>query len=307
MLHGVNRSGTEFACIQGWGIFDGPSDQASIAAIKSWRTNAVRVPLNEDCWLGINGVDPRYSGAAYQQAIQGYVSLLNQNGLYAILELHWSAPGTTPASGLTPMPDLDHAPAFWSGVANMFAGNNAALFELFSEPWPDNQQDSAAAWTCWRDGGTCAGVAFETAGMQTLVNAVRATGASNVIVLGGVSYSNALSQWLTYRPNDPLNDLAAAWHVYNFNVCSSVACYDATVGPAAGAVPVIASEIGVDNCDSSFLNTLLSWLDARQISYAAWTWNTWGAACSSLSLVSDYTGTATPYGELYRAHLGAQP
>ena len=30
-LTGVNRSGTEYACIQGWGIFDGPSDDRSVA------------------------------------------------------------------------------------------------------------------------------------------------------------------------------------------------------------------------------------------------------------------------------------
>ena len=31
-LRGVNRSGTEYACVQGWGIFDGPSDAASVKA-----------------------------------------------------------------------------------------------------------------------------------------------------------------------------------------------------------------------------------------------------------------------------------
>src|SRR5262249_54003018 len=52
-LHGVNRSGTEYACIQGWGIEDGPMDQMSVNAIATWGANLVRVPLNEDCWLGI--------------------------------------------------------------------------------------------------------------------------------------------------------------------------------------------------------------------------------------------------------------
>jgi aryl-phospho-beta-D-glucosidase BglC (GH1 family) len=293
--------------VQGWGIFDGPSDQASIAAIRTWKTNVVRVPLNEDCWLGINGIDPRYSGDAYQRAIEAYVDLLNANGLYAILDLHWSAPGTTPASGLRPMPDADHASAFWSSVATAFKANSAVLFELFSEPWPDDQRDSDAAWTCWRDGGTCPGVPYEAVGMQTLVNVVRTTGAANVIVLGGVSYSNALSQWLSYRPNDPLNDVAAAWHIYEFNVCNTIACYDSTAANVAAQAPIIASEIGVDNCDSTFLNTLLGWLDGKQLSYAAWTWNTWGGACSSLSLISDYAGTATTYGEIYRAHLAALP
>ena len=68
-LHGVNRSGTEYACIQGWGIFDGPSDSASVAAIASWHANIVRVPVNEDCWLGINGVKPAYAGRNYIRAI----------------------------------------------------------------------------------------------------------------------------------------------------------------------------------------------------------------------------------------------
>ena len=48
VLHGVNRSGSEYACWQGWGFFDGASDDASVAAIAAWSSNAVRVPLNED-------------------------------------------------------------------------------------------------------------------------------------------------------------------------------------------------------------------------------------------------------------------
>src|SRR3989442_7507990 len=60
-LRGVNRSGTEYACAQGWGIFDGPSDSASVQAIASWKANAVRVPLNEPGWLGFNRVRPAHS------------------------------------------------------------------------------------------------------------------------------------------------------------------------------------------------------------------------------------------------------
>ena len=62
-LLGVNRSGAEYACVEEGKIFDGPTDWASIKAMKSWKINAVRVPLNESCWLGINGVEPSLSGA----------------------------------------------------------------------------------------------------------------------------------------------------------------------------------------------------------------------------------------------------
>src|SRR5262249_40527025 len=62
LLRGVNRLGTEYQCVHNVGLFDGPSTQASVAAIASWKgVNAVRVPLNEACWLAINGVNPAYS------------------------------------------------------------------------------------------------------------------------------------------------------------------------------------------------------------------------------------------------------
>src|SRR5579859_1214502 len=47
-LYGVNRSGAEYACDQGWGIWDGPVDQASVSAIAAWHVNIVRIPVNED-------------------------------------------------------------------------------------------------------------------------------------------------------------------------------------------------------------------------------------------------------------------
>src|SRR5216117_2003261 len=116
-LRGVNRSGAEYACAQGWGIFDGPSDSASVRAIASWRANVVRLPLNETCWLGINGVPAAYSGASYQKAIADFVALLNRNGLVVILDLHWTAADTAKALAQAPMPNRDHTPEFWRQVA----------------------------------------------------------------------------------------------------------------------------------------------------------------------------------------------
>lgn len=309
-LRGVSRSGTEFACVNegGFGFSLGPLDVGSVSGIKSWRANVVRVPLNEHCWLGINGVNPLYSGASYRSAIASYVDLLNENGLYVLLDLHWSAPGTMLATSQQTMADLDHAVDFWSSVANTFKGNDAVIFELYNEPLPDSQRDSDAAWTCWRDGGTCPGVAFEAAGMQTLVTAVRATGATNVIALGGVGFANYLSRWLAYKPSDPLNNLVAAWHVYNFNVCNNASCWEATAAPVMAAVPVLVTETGMDACDAAWWNTFLDWLDARETGYLAWTWNRWSTDCNSRALVTDYyTATPTEYGSIYRAHLANVP
>lgn len=41
ILRGVNRSGTEYACIQGWGMFDGPSEPAVLVPRD---TDEVHVP-----------------------------------------------------------------------------------------------------------------------------------------------------------------------------------------------------------------------------------------------------------------------
>src|SRR5437588_3887869 len=104
-LRGVNRSGTEYACVQGFGIFDGPSDDASVQAIASWHVNFVRILLNEDCWLGINGIQRAYSGHSYRQSIVNYVNLLHTHGIYAELSLIWAAPGHTRARSQPRAPD----------------------------------------------------------------------------------------------------------------------------------------------------------------------------------------------------------
>ena len=293
-LLGVNRSGTEYACIQGWGIFDGPNDATSVAAMAAWHINAVRIPMNEDCWLNINGVSPAYGGAPYQGAIQSYVKLLHQYGLYAILDLHWNAPGTTKATGQQVMPDADHAPAFWTSVASVFKSDPAVLFDLYNEPHD-------VSWSCWRNGCTSPG--WPTAGMQSLVTAVRSTGATQPIMSGGLAWSNDLSGWSVNKPLDPANALVASFHNYNFNVCDPT-CWTNTVAPLAAQVPVVTGELGEDDCGHGYIDQYMSWADAQAISYLGWTWDTWDCA-SGPALISNYDGTATAFGTGFRDHLRA--
>jgi hypothetical protein len=295
VLHGVNRSGTEFACIQGWGIFDGPADAASVTAIKSWHANVVRIPLNEDCWLGINGVNPTFGGANYQTAILNYAALLHQYGLYAILELHWNAPGTQPATGQQPMADADHSPAFWQSVAATFKNDPAVIFDLYNEPgWVD--------WNCWLNGCTSPG--WQTAGMQSLVNAVRSTGATQPVMLGGLIYANYLDGWLSHKPADPANALVASFHVYDFNWCHTSSCWVSTVLPVAQQVPVVTGELGEGDCTHAFIDQYMPWADANRISYLGWTWNSWANACASgPTLITAYDGTPTNFGIGLRDHL----
>lgn len=298
-LLGVNRSGTEYACIQGWGLFDGPSDSASIAAIKSWQTNVVRLPLNEDCWLGINGVNAAYGGANYQKAIGDYVARLHTAGFVVILDLHVAAPGTTKSTDIVVMADADHAPSFWSSVAGYFKNDPGVIFDLYNEPHD-------ISWPCWRDGCTTA-QGWRTAGMQSLVTAVRNTGAKQPIMVGGLGWSSDLSQWLAYKPVDPQNQLVASFHLYNFSGCNTRSCWDNTVAPVAASVPVVTGEVGENDCAHGFIDAYMGWADGKGISYLGWTWNANGGwTCrGGPTLISAYDGTPTNFGVGFHDHLAA--
>lgn len=293
---GVNRSGTEYPCVHGWGIFDSPSDDAALASVATWKGNAVRVPLNESCWLGINGVSDSWGGANYRVAIQDYVARLHKAGFLVVLDLHWSAPGTTLATKQTMMPNADHSPDFWRSVATMFKNDPAVIFDAFNEP-------HLVDWNCWRNGCTTS-EGWRAVGMQTLVDAIRSTGAIQPIMLSGRHWGGDLSQWLSYAPVDPAGQLVAGAHIYNFSSCNTVACWDATIAPVAAKVPVITSELGTDQCSTAFVDTYMDWADARGISYIPWTWNTWDCK-SGPSLISDYDGTPTPYGSAVKQRFEA--
>jgi hypothetical protein len=317
ILRGVDRSGTEYACVQGNGIFDGEVDQAAVSAMKSWGINAVRVPLNEACWNGESYVNAADAGTNYISAIKSYVSLLNANGLVAILDLHWTDGAYTgPSAGCSsaeatcqkPMPDAAQAIPFWSSVAATFKGNDAVIFDLFNEPYASraDNNDSAEGWQCWETGSPCTGISYPVAGMQQMINAVRGAGADNVIMLGGEEYANDLTGWLQYEPTDPDHNLAASWHSYNFNACSTQSCWTSQIAPVIAQVPVIAGEIGENDCAGSYINPLTTWLDAQNTSYLAWAWNADFDCSSGPGLITDYVpGDPTSYGAAYKAHLAS--
>jgi len=305
-LVGVDKSGAEYMCLSNTSnVFDGPADMNQVTTMKSWAVNIVRLPINEDCWLGINGQPVAYSAATYQSQIVSFVNLLTNNNVAVIIDLQWAAPGTTVSNQLTAMPDADHAPAFWTSVANTFKSNSSVIFDVFNEPFPDNNGDTTAAWQCLRDGGTCPGVSYPAAGTQTLLNAIRATGATNIIHVPGVQFTNSLSQWLTYKPVDTLNppQIAAEWHSYADQICvTQSGCWDPVVKPVMQQVPLIAGEIGERDCQGVYISPLMSWLDGLGGNYLAWAWDTYD--CSNFpALISDYGGTPTGFGVVYRNHL----
>ncbi|HVR18986.1 MAG TPA: cellulase family glycosylhydrolase, partial [Polyangiaceae bacterium] len=263
----------------------------------------------------------RYAGENYKAAIVDYVELLHRYGIVPILDLHWVGPGDLLAEqsiNLLPMPS-DHSEDLWADVAERFRDDDGVILEPFNEPFPDSNRDTPEAWACWRDGcdvsrfdGT---LTYTAVGMQALVDAIRDAGSRHVLLLGGVQFSNGLSGWLEHKPNDPLENLGAAWHIYNNNPCRDIACWNGVPAELARVVPVVATEIGQNDCaGETFLQPLMNFLDENSAGYLAWSWNA-NLGCmptiprvdegSPWYLVTDYVDPQpnSGYAQTFRDHL----
>ena len=299
LLHGVNKSGTEYACAQGWGIFDGKADTGTVEAMKSWNINVVRVPLNESCWLGINGVKLKYSGLLYKKAIIDWVQLLNRNRIYVILDLHISNYGNNLALKMPDMANLDHSISFWQSVASTFVGNKAVMFDAFNEP-------KGITWSCWRDGCiTKAG--WKAVGMEQIVKTIRDTGARQPIILEGVKTATDLSRWMEYKPVDPINQLIASNHNYIGMIGSNTeGAWNQKYSSMALEVPLITGELGQQNCDHDYVDRYMNWADSKGISYLGWTWNVtskYWKCVGGESMIATESGMPSNLGVGFRNHF----
>jgi len=330
-LIGWNRPGGEYSCIgKTPSVFDGPTDMASLQAMQAWKGfNTIRIPLNETCWLGINNVNAAASGQNYITAVSNYVSLFRSAGIYVIVEMHWNAPGTFIANSQMPMADADHGVEFWKQVADKFKADPGVVYDLYNEPHLNSTPaggfsagaNSPDPWSCWLNGGcTITPQTWEqktggyvVAGMQQLLDAVRATGATNLVLAGGLNWAGDLSGWTAHAPHDPVNNLAAAGHVYyKPEQCMGADCYSTLQEFAkGGTLPLVTGEVGEFDCQHGFIDDFMSWADGAGVSYLAWSWSL--EPCGSPgpsysagpSLISNWNGSATAYGQGFKDHIAA--
>jgi len=348
-LRGVNMSGLEYVAIQGWN----PGDPWGIGIpsnvwdlLQQWKVNAVRIPLNEASWLGYDCVDGGNKvrnadpGKNYRATVQKAVGNATARNLYVILDLHITAPDDPlrAVNGVkamcpmqqNPLPDAAHALEFWTSIATTFKGNSNVMFELYNEPFFYGKSGSKSSWETIRDGGTMSDYVtgdgsnfqiqnhpWKVAGSQQMLNAVRATGATNVILSGGPDWTQRLDYWLDYRPTDPLNQLAAAWHAYpaygkawgtpEYTFPGFKDGYAWAEKIVAAGVPVVITETGDHNAigtqGAPFVSHLLPWADKNGISYFGWAFDIWPDNHDHV-LLKDKTGAPTDgYGEYFKQHL----
>ena len=349
-LRGVNVSGLEFVAIQNWSSDPWGGAAPNWSVVKSWKANAVRLPLNQASWLKQTCKDPASGATRSADPGNNYVATVTKAvndataaGLYVILDLHMSAPGTYCPMIQNAMADKTNSIAFWTSLAQTFKDKPNVIFELFNEPFLTNTPFygtyfSGDGWQYMMKGtgagpitgftastlnGTQMGVSFpwEVASMQSMLDAVRATGATNVVLVAGLMYASAFDGWLANHPTDSQAQMAAVWHAYP--------TFGATFGTAAAAqpnwapqiftqaqgildagIPIVITELG-DRCSDGTTNSpevtnMVNWADAHNVSVLGWGFNTRyspGAGCEDV-LLKDASGTPTPgYGQVFHDWL----
>jgi hypothetical protein len=183
-------------------------------AIDQWHSNVIRLPIKEDFWFGWGkwqGKDRE--GFGYRKLVDSAIREANAHGAYLVLDLHRFG-----------APTSKHV-AFWKDAAIRYGNNPGVIFELFNEPHD-------ISWKVWRNGGNLKEGKIEdvgvkenseqvdgetTPGMQALVDVIRAQGAKNVIIAGGLDWSYNLSGVLkgfALEDHDGGKGIVYSTHIY---------------------------------------------------------------------------------------------
>jgi hypothetical protein len=310
VFRGADRSGLEFDSA-GTGF-----SQGDYIVMAQWGANVVRLSLCQDYWLSdpSNGnYDPTYAATVDQQ-----VQWAEGQGLDVILDLHTSDRGDyTVAPAAQQMPDA-HSVTFWQEVAAKYMNDPHVLFELYNEPIlyggsTGTGQTSGSnfdPWAVWSQGGDSSSATggppgfANSIGMQTLYNTVRATGAQNLVVIGGIHNSYDLSGVPTHKING--TNIIYNTHPYDFSDKQPSTWYE-SFGALSATYPVIATEFGnqqsgVTNgqCDTTYLSEFVQYANktavsgttapANILSWTAWAFyvDTTADECHYPTILQDY-------------------
>lgn len=273
---------------------------SSIVAIEDWNANVVRLAIRDDFWNG-RGKGQNDGGLAYRAKIDAAINAAANRGAYLVLDNHRYR-------AVKP----EQIP-FWQEVATLYRNHPAVLFDVLNEP-------HGISWEVWRNGGFVADEnsaineagflneatmqanrGFESPGMQAMVDAIRETGARNVIIAGGLQWAYDLSGILEgYALEDPDgNGIMYSTHVYNWKKGWQGAFLD-----AAEQYPIFIGEVGADVKKMHFIPEedqedpytwvpdMLGVIQEYRLNWTGWSFHTWATPV----ILTDWaTYTPTPF------------
>jgi hypothetical protein len=253
-------------------------DDNSIAHMKQWGINVVRVPLSENYW---NPGDCLFA-SGYAAAVDQTVQSITSRGMVAMLDLHHSTrqSGTCAPTNQQRMADAPGAINFWSSVAARYRANPLVAFDLYNEPHD-------IAWSQWLNGGTLTdsdGVTWQAAGIQQLYDTVRHTGAQNLVFVSG-------NAWASSPP--PGTSLVAGYnivyaaHYYTCPgtqpppTCTTLDPYNPSPpgqrldawSPLAASQPMMVTEFGwPDPVSGTYTQNVINWAESKGVGWTPFQW-----------------------------------
>jgi hypothetical protein len=319
---GVSRPALSFSADGGRMGVD-TSMMSDFARMREWRANTVRIELAQYYWTPTSiHHDPGYA-ARVDRAVKG----ARASGLYVILVLQASDRGD-PNHPLDnemhqPMADVNHSIPFWKDVAARYKGDGGVLFELYSEPFPIGGTGGFSNWEMWLNGGLHPSdavygrrPAFQAAGMQQLYDAVRSTGANNMVIAGGTQWAYFLDGVKDHRIKG--YNIAYATHPWEFSSDTrQPATWDKDWASLAATDPVMITEFGDYDCTTPYVKAVLDKADQLGLSWTAWMWVAPSATeskrqdgrddpiCNRSLLIMDWSGTPTKPGQIIKDRLAS--
>ena len=273
---------------------------STVVAIEGWKANVIRLPVKEEFWFG-KGKGQTDDGAAYRALVDAAVTAAANRGCYLVLDNHRYR-------ALKPE-HLD----FWREAATKYKNHPAVLFDLLNEP-------HGISWEVWRDGGFVnekkkkdvdesaflseeekrANDGFDSPGMQKLVEVIRATGAKNVLIAGGLDWAFDLSGVLKgFALSDKEgNGIMYSTHVYPWKRGWQKAFLD-----VAEKYPIFMGEVGADVNKMDFIPLeaqedpatwvpdILGVIQKHRLNWTGWSFHAWATPV----MISDWKYTPTPF------------
>lgn len=254
---GVNRPSLE------WNSKGVKLIKADIENISKTCANIVRIPLNQDFWLKNTN--------NYQNFVDQVVGWCMEYKLHVILDLHWSQKNDPNLTAAQQYHADEISLDFWYKLASKYKTNGKILFELYNEPHKITWDQIVNGGMHNNDTPNDPNDDWQMIGYQQLYDTVRASGAKNLIIVGGNNWTFDLSHYET-NPIDGFNIMYAV-HCYPFSNKLSNNWFQWT--GVARKHPVFMTEFGpAALTDNKYLNELVDTMNVLGVHWTAWAWFT---------------------------------
>lgn len=297
-LQGINVPSLE------WSIRGESVQRSIVVAIEEWNANVIRLPVKADYWFGqgTKHNTQKDGGAAYRELIDQAVILAANRGAYLVLDLHHYR-----------APRPEHL-TFWTEAATRYKNHPAVIFDLLNEP-------HGTTWEVWRDGGFLEEKkkdgdedafltpeeklhnkrGYQSPGMQKMLDNVRATGARNIVVIGGLDYAYSLTginEGFALKESANGNGIIYASHIYPWKKG-----WQKRVLDIAAKHPILLGEVGGDAKKMSFIpanhqEDVVTWVPAmlgliqqHKLHWTGWCFH----PKASPRMLLDWDYTPTPF------------